>query len=147
VTELTFRKRRAKHAGEVGLFMDSAAFQEEWESVKLDSEVEGNFTTTAVARYSRFFHALCGKVADNIEGQDKDSLKDELLIKCHHVTYHFDKLRGKVEIKPKTTRNLDGDKWLRLIRRATYIVLTDYLPGMNEGELRDGIEQMIGVTS
>lgn len=144
--EIYMRKRRAKE-GEIGLFVESPAFEDEWSSIKMDAEVAAELSVPVHPKYRKFFHALCGKLADAVEwfNGDKDFAKEQLLLQCRHATYHHDKLRNKTEIRAKTTANLDADGWIRLLRRANYVCVNEYMPGMAEGELKSEIEKMLGM--
>lgn len=144
-SELVLRKRVGKE-GEMGLFLDTPVFESEWTSIRIGAEVEIEFTVPETAKYRKFFHALCGKIAENCDwlDGDKDFAKEQLLLECRHATYHHDRLRDKVEIRAKTTRNLSADQWIRLLRRASHAVATKFIPGMPEGDLKREIETMIG---
>ncbi len=144
MTEITFTKRKGRE-GEVGLFVDSQIWDDEWSSIRIGAQVEAVCTVPENAKYRKFFHALVGKLADNVEwlNGDKDFAKEQLLLECRHATYHHDKARGKTEIRSKTTRNLSSDQWVRLLRRASHAVTTKFIPGMQENELKAEIEKMI----
>lgn len=141
--DLILRKRKAL-PGEVGLFVESPIFQSEWDAIRMGAEVEAQCSVTEEAKYRKYFHALCGMIADNCDWLrgDKQTAKEQLLFECRHVTYHFDRLRNKTEIKAKTTSNLSSDQWLRLIERAKFAVTTKFLPGMKNNELKREIERM-----
>ena len=143
MTEIVFRKRAAK-PGEIGLFVDAQVFDEEWQSLKVGSEVVAECTVPETAKYRKFFHALVGKLADNVDwfDGDRDFAKEQLLLECRHATYHHDKLRGKTEIRAKSTKNLSSDQWIRLLKRASHAVTTKFIPGMPENELKREIEGM-----
>ena len=144
MTEIVFRKRAAK-PGKIGLFVDAQVFDEEWQSLKVGSEVVAECTVPETAKYRKFFYALCGMLADNCDWlESKDDSKEKLLFECRHVTYHHDKLRGKTEIRAKSTKNLSSDQWIRLLKRASHAVTTKFIPGMPENELKREIEIMIG---
>lgn len=141
---LALRKRQAR-AGEFGLFCDHGIFSQEWSSIPKDTEIMADITIPATLKYSKFFHALCGLLADNCEWLvDKEDAKERLLLECRHVTYHHDRLRQKTEIRARTTRNLSADQWLRLLKRASYAVETKFLPGTPAGTVKTEIEKMIG---
>jgi hypothetical protein len=145
MVEITFTKRRGRE-GELGLFVDTPIFEEEWSSIRIGAEVEAVCTVPEDAKYRKFFHALCGLLAQNCDWLDgsKDFAKEQLLLECRHATYHHDKLRGKTEIRAKTTRNLSGDQWIRLLRRASHAVTTKFIPGMPENDLKREVERMLG---
>ena len=143
--DIFLRKRKARE-GEVGLFVESQIFDEEWQSIGLGAEVEAELSVPVHEKYRKAFHALCGLLAEAVElfGGSKEFAKEQLLMQCRHVTYHHDKLRGKTEIRAKTTSKLDADGWRRLLRRADYVIETEYLPGIPPGSLRDEIEKRCG---
>lgn len=144
--EIYMRKRAARE-GEVGLFVESAVFDEDWSSIKMGAEVHADLAVPVHAKYRKFFHALCGKMAEAVEwfNGDKDFAKEQILLQCRHATYHHDKLRNKTEIRAKTTTKLDADGWIRLLRRANYVCVKEYLPGMPESTLKAEIEAMLGM--
>ena len=144
MTEIVFRKRAAK-PGEIGLFVDAQVFDEEWQSLKVGSEVVAECTVPETAKYRKFFHALVGKLADNVDwfDGDRDFAKEQLLLECRHATYHHDKLRGKTEIRAKSTKNLSSDQWIRLLKRASHAVTTKFIPGMKPGDLTTEIKRMV----
>lgn len=144
MTELVLRKRAAK-AGELGLFVESPIWDEEWSSIRIGAEVVAECTVPETAKYRKFFHALCGMLAENCEWLvDKDDAKEKLLLECRHATYHHDQLRNRTEIKAKTTRNLSSDQWIRLLRRASDAVSTRFLPGTPDSAIKREISIMIG---
>lgn len=144
MTEIVLRKRQAR-AGEVGLFVESPIWDSEWSSIRVGAEVVAECSVPETAKYRKFFHALCGLLADNCEWlTDKDDAKEKLLFECRHVTYHHDRLRDRTEIKAKTTRNLSSDQWIRLLKRASHSVTTKFIPGMPENDLKREIEAMVG---
>lgn len=145
-TELVLTKRVAK-AGEIGLFCDSQVFEEEWLSLPRDKEIKAECTVPANLKYLKFFWALCDKVAENSPSEflDKDDAKERILVASRHCKMVYDHLRDKSEIKPKSIAGLSGDNWLRLLRRVTHVVITQYLPGVEESALKAEIEKMIGM--
>ena len=130
---------------EVGLFVDSDVWSEEWNSVPTNIDVRADLTVSASGKYMRFFRALCGLLAQNCDwlNSDAEFAKEQLLMECRHVTYHHDKLRQRTEIKPKTTRNLTADQWIRLLQRARYAVEEKFLPGTPSSTIKTEIETMI----
>lgn len=144
MAEVIFRKRQAK-AGEMGLFVETEIFESEWSSIKIGAEVKAILTVPANLKYLKFFHALCGKVADNCDWLiDKDDAKERILLEARHAKIIHDPLRNKTEIRAKSVAGLSGDQWIRLLRRCTYVVTTKFIPGMDEGSLKTEIESMIG---
>jgi len=147
MTEILFRKRQGRE-GEMGLFVETSIFDEEWHSIKIGSEVKAICTVPANLRYIRFFHALCGKVADNCDWLiDKEDAKERILLEARHAKIIYDPLRNKTEIKARSVANLSSDKWIRLLKRTTHVVVTKFIPGMDEGSLKAEIEAMIGINA
>lgn len=147
MVEVVLVKRRAK-AGEVGLFLDNQVFEEEWTSLPLDTEVKAECTVPANLKYLKFYWALVGKIVENSPEDrflDKESCSDELKLAARHFKAVHDPLRGKTELKPRSIANLSADTWIRLLRRCTHIVITQYLPGMEESALKAEIEKMLGM--
>lgn len=143
MTEIVFRKRAAK-PGEIGLFVDSPIWEEEWSHIRTGAEVTAQCEVEETAKYRKAFHALCGMLAENCDWLvDKDDAKEKLLFECRHVTYHFDKLRNKTEIRAKTTKNLGSDQWIRLLKRADDVVMEKFIPGMPNNDLKREIERRI----
>lgn len=146
MSDLVMRKRRAR-AGEIGFFIDAEIFEEDFNSVKMDTDLKVEVTYPKSPKQLRFFWALAGKVAENCEWiTDKDNAAELILIHARHVRYVHDKLRGKTEIRAKSISKLNGDEFLRLLKRCIYIVETEFLPGMPEGALKSEIEAMIAPT-
>lgn len=144
MTELILRKRKAQ-PNEIGLFVEAEVFSEEWSSISIGAEVVAECTVPETAKYRKFFHALCGMLADNCDWlTDKDDAKEKLLLECRHATYHHDKLRGTTEIRAKTTKSLSSDQWIRLLRRASNAVTEKFIPGMPDNEITAEITKMIG---
>lgn len=142
--EILFRKRLGRE-GEMGLFVETPVFDEEWQSLKIGAEVKAICTVPAHLRYVKFFHALCGKVADNCDWLlDKDDAKERILLEARHFKAVHDPLRNKTEIKAKSVAGLSGDQWIRLLRRCTHVVVTKFIPGMDDNALKAEIEAMIG---
>lgn len=146
MVELVLRKRAAK-AGEVGLFCDAEPFREEWESLKIDTEIKAECTTPANLKYLRFFWALMTKTFENTPDLfiDKRDAADQILVRARHFKMINDPQRNKTELKPKSVAGLSGDAWIRLLRRVTHVVLTEYLPGVEESALKSEIAEMIGI--
>lgn len=142
--EILFRKRLGRE-GEMGLFVETPVFDDEWQSLKIGAEVKAICTVPAHLRYVKFFHALCGKVADNCDWLlDKDDAKERILLEARHFKAVHDPLRNKTEIRAKSVAGLSGDQWIRLLRRCTHVVVTKFIPGMDDNALKAEIEAMIG---
>ena len=147
MVEIIYRKRVAQ-PGEVGLFVETEIFAEEWSSLPMGAEVKAECTVPANLRYLKFYWALVGKVVDNSAEDrflDKTDCSHELLLQARHYKAVHDPLRNKTELKPRSVAGLSADAWIRLLRRCTHVVITHYLPGMEEGALKAEIEKMLGM--
>lgn len=144
MTEIIFTKRRGKE-GELGLFVDTVVFEEEWSSLKIGEQVKAECTVPANLKYQRFFFAMVKKVAENSPDDflDSEHCRERILIAARHCKYVDDRLRGRAEIKAKSVAGLSGDAWIRLLRRVNHVVTTEFLPGMDENELKAEIEKML----
>lgn len=144
MTEIVLKKRAAK-AGEIGLFLETPVFEDEWNSIPRDVEVRAELSVPSTLKYMRFFRALCGLLAQNCDwlNSDPEFAKEQLLMECRHVTYHNDRIRKTTEIKAKTTRNMTADQWIRLLQRARYAVEEKFLPGTPASSVKSEIETMI----
>ncbi len=142
--EILLRKRAAK-AGEIGLFLETPIFEEEWNSIPRDVDVRAELSVPSTLKYMRFFRALCGLLAQNCDwlNNDAEFAKEQLLLECRHVEYHVDKLRHKTEIRAKTTRNMTADEWIRLLARAKFHVEQKFLPGTPASSIKTEIEKMV----
>jgi hypothetical protein len=142
--EILLRKRAAK-AGEIGLFLETPVFEEEWNAIPRDVDVRAELSVPSTLKYMRFFRALCGLLAQNCDwlNGDPEFAKEQLLLECRHATYHHDKLRNKTEVRAKTTKNLSADQWIRLLGRARFAVEQKFLPGTPHSAIKNEIIKMI----
>ncbi len=145
MVEIIFTKRIAK-AGEMGLFVDTPVFEDDFASLKIGAEVKAECTVPANLRYLKYFWALATKVADNCDWLlDKRDAADRILLEARHFKTVFDPLRNRAEVKPKSVAGLSGDTWIRLLRRCTHVVIVKFLEGMAENDLKAEISTMIGM--
>jgi hypothetical protein len=143
MVEIILKKRKAL-AGEVGLFLDAAGiFDEEWSSLPHDVDIKAECTVPGNLRFLKFFWALVGKVVENTPENrflDKEDMKRELLLRARHF-----KIMETGELRAMSIAGLSADTWIRLLRRCTHVVITHYLPGMEEGVLKAEICTMLGM--
>ena len=141
------------HQGEIGLFLDTQVFDEEWATINQGVDVTITATQSRNVRQFRLFWALAKKIADSGVLGDADSrdVVNYLLLKCKHVRYVTNKHRDGEETTPivKSIRfaQMDQTEFNRLFQRALYIVTSEILPEMPDGELRAEVEKMAGVDS
>lgn len=154
MAELVMRKRPAMHAGELGLFIDSEVFEEDFESIKSGSDVNVNATQSRNLKQMRLAWGLAGKIAKSGAAGDADKreVMDYLLMKAKHVRYVTTTLRDGITETipvPKSIRfaALEQTAFNRIFNRMIFIVITELLPDVPEGVLRDEIEKMSGVTA
>jgi len=146
MVEIVFKKRKAQ-PGEIGLFLDTEVFREEFSSLPMDADVKAECTVPANLKYLKFFWALVGKVTENSPDGflDKQDCADRILLEARHFKVIVDSLRNKTEVKPKSISGLSADTWVRLLRRVTDVVVMKFLPGMDRNVLKSEIEAMVGV--
>ena len=114
----------------------------------MGAEVKAECTVPANLKYLKFFWALVDKIVDNSPENrflDKESCADELKLQARHYKAVHDSLRNKTELRPRSVAGLSADAWIRLLRRCTHVVITHYLPGMEEGALKAEICTMLGM--
>ena len=75
-----FLKKRHAREGEIGLFLETQIYDEEWQSIKVGAEVEAKLSVPANEVYRKAFHALCGLLAEAVDlfGNSKDFAKEQL---------------------------------------------------------------------
>ncbi len=143
--ELVLVKRKAKE-GEVGLFLDNGCFDEEWQSLPMGQDIKAECTVPANLKYLKFWWALMGMLCDNTEAfVDKRDASNRILLEARHYRIVQEPLTGKTEIKPRSVSNLSADAWIRLLKRCAHVVITQFMPGMTEGVLKDEIAKMLGM--
>lgn len=91
----------------------------------------------------RFIWALAQKIADALDGYDKDTAMDLLCEQSRHVKIVFHPVTGRAFVTRKSLSNLDGAALSRLINRMVYVACFEIVPGLDEGALRDEIEAMV----
>lgn len=146
MTDLVMRKR-AGSAGEVGLFIDSPVFEEDFNHVKMGAEVQVKATTPRSLRQLKFAWALATKIAEGCDWvETKEDAMDFMLIEARHFRRIFDPIRGVAILKPKPTNfgAMDGTDYTRLLKRLVHVAVTIMVPGMDDTELRAEIEAMVG---
>lgn len=136
MADLYMVKRKAR-AGEIGLFVNAEAFEEEFASIKMDAEVHVKATVEANAKYNRMSWHIANLVCQAApQFETPEDARDAILIECRHFEMKakkIDKLRDEMRMVPKPTRTLDGTAWLKLIRRMVHVATTTY--GIPEGEI------------
>jgi hypothetical protein len=140
--------KRAAKAGEVGIFIDSPVFAEDFARIKLGTELRVEITTERNLRMLAFAWVLAGKIADNTDCfLDKNDAMDNVPygLKCRakHAKAVVDPVTGVVTVKPLSLRRLDGGAFQQLLDRMVYVTCTEIIPGMEPGRMTDEIERML----
>jgi hypothetical protein len=153
LADMAMIKRPARHVGEVGLFIDSPLFEEEMATIRQGAEVSVTATQSRSLKQMRLAWGLCRKIADSGALGDADTrdVMQYLLLKAKHVRYVTSTFRHGTDVTPivKSIRfaSMDQTAFTRLFDRMLWIVTTDILPHVPEGELRDEIEKMSGIAT
>lgn len=151
MSDLVMRKRPAMHKGEVGLFIDSPVFEDEFDLIKQGADITVEATQDINPKQFRLFWALMGKISKSGALGDADTreVADYILMKCKWVRYVTTNFKGGTDITPvvKSFRpsRMDGTSFNRVFERAMYIITSEILPDVPDGVLRDEIENMSGV--
>lgn len=151
MADLVMRKRGALHAGEFGLFIDSPVFEEDFASIKANADVTVTAVQSRNIKQMRLAWALAAKIADTgvLGDADRRDVMNYLLKKAKHVRYianqHRDGVEVEIVVKSIRFASMDQTAFDRLFNRMIYIVLSEILPDVPEGTLRDEIEKMSGV--
>lgn len=146
MTDLVMRKRQGR-AGEMGLFIETEIFEEDFSHIKIGAEVQVKATTPRSLRQLKFAWALATKIAQACDWvETKEDCMDFMLIEAKHFRRIYDPLRGVAILKPKPTNfgAMDGTDYTRLLRRITHVAVTIMVPGMDDSALKAEIEAMIG---
>lgn len=146
MTDLVMRKRQG-HAGEMGLFVESEVFEDDFSHIKVGAEVQVKATTPRSLRQLKFAWALATKIAQACDWvETKEDAMDFMLIEAKHFRRIYDPLRKVAVLKPKPTNfgAMDGTEYTRLLKRIVHVAVTIMVPGMDDNALKAEIEAMIG---
>lgn len=139
------------HAGEIGLFVDSEIFESEFATIKSNTDLEVKATQPRSLPQMRHAWALATKISDSgvLGDASQRETMDYLLLKAKHVRYvtnrHRDGIETTAVVKSIRFASMDQTEFQRLYNRMIFIVASEILPEMPEGELRDEVERMAGV--
>ena len=139
--EVAVIKRKAKYAGETGLYAADQVADEELNRLKSDEMAWAEITTPKGLNLLRFLWAIAQKLADGGLYQDKDEAMEDLKIRARFANFAQD--RGRIIIVPRSLRKQRKDVLSRLADRFVYIVCADLLPQMKASEFRKEIENMV----
>jgi hypothetical protein len=153
MADLVMVKRGALRAGEVGLFIDSPAFEEEFETIRTGTELQVEATQPRNLKQMRLAWSMCGVIAKSgvLGDADRREVMNYLLLKAKHVRYVTNQHRGGIETTPvvKSIRfaSMDQTAFNRLFNRMVYIIVSEIIPEMTDDEFRRQIEDMAGVSA
>jgi hypothetical protein len=140
------------HAGELGLFIDSEVFEDEFRNIKQGTDLEVKATQPRSLPQMRLAWGLAGKIAKSgaLGDADQRDVMNYLLLKSRHVRYVTTSFRGDIQetvAVPKSIRfaSMDQTEFQRLMNRMIFIVTSEIIPDLPESELRAEIEKMSGV--
>ena len=139
--EVAVIKRKAKYAGETGLYASDQVADEELKRLTTDELVWAEITTPKNIELLRYLWTIAQKLADGGLYQDKDDAMDDLKIRARFA--RFAQERGRIVIVPRSLRKQPRDVLSRLADRFVYIICADLLPQMKQSEFRKEIESMI----
>jgi hypothetical protein len=142
--ETHLQKRPALYKGEVGLFPSDPANSEDFALIDYGL-VMAKLSTPKNTKLLAYIHVLAKKVADALGLGDIDDGKRYLKHKARFVKFDINPDTGEVTLISKSMRKLSNEALKRLADRMVYIVVTDVIPDLDEGELRRELEGMVDI--
>ena len=139
--EVAVSKRKAKYAGEVGLFGADQVADEEIKRLS-DDMVWAEITVPRNLKQMRYLWAIAQKLSDGGLYESKEDAMDDLRIRARFARWGVED--GRTIVVPRSLSRQRSDVLSRLISRVIWIVCSDLLPHIKENELRKEIEEMIG---
>lgn len=139
--EIAAQKRRAKYAGEVGLFGVDQIADEELKKLP-DDMVWCEITVPRNLRQIRYLWAIASKLADGGVYESKEDAMDDLKIRARFARWGEE--NGRTVIVPRSLSRQRSDVLHRLINRIVFIVCAELLPHIKEKDFRAEIEEMVG---
>jgi hypothetical protein len=138
--EIAAQKRKAKFAGEVGLFGVDQIADEEIKKLP-DDMVWAEITVPRNLKQIRYLWAIASKLADGGLYDSKEDAMDDLRIRARFARFGVED--GRTVIVPRSLSRQRGDVLSRLINRIIFVVCSDLLPHIKEADLRAEIEDMV----
>jgi len=141
----TLRKRGAQFKGEHGLFAVADFAEDDLRQIANGSDVLVRLTTPRNLKLLAYLWALATVVAESVDGlYDRDDAMEFLCVKAHYTRNVLDPRTGKLEIKRGSLSRLSNEAMKRLAERMKFIVVSELVPGMDEGALGKRLEEMVG---
>jgi len=138
--EISAIKRKAKYAGEVGIFGTDQVSDEEIKKLG-DEMVWLEITIPRNLKQMRYLWALAQKLADGGLYDSKEDAMDDLRIRAKFARWSVE--NGRAVAVPRSLSRQRGDVLSRLINRIVFIVCSQLLPHIEEADLRAEIEEMV----
>lgn len=143
--EVSLRKRKALHQGEIGFFPNDPVAEEDVRPLALDNDHMHVISSPKNLALQRYLWALVTKVQENTEFYaDKDDCMDDLKRRARFAKLVQDPKTKKWEFVTKSLKRLSNEQLQRLVNRITHIVVTDIIPGIDQKALRRELEDMVG---
>lgn len=139
--EITVVKRKAKYAGETGLFAVDQSADEDMARIGTGETAWAEITTPENLKLLRLLWAIAQKLADGGLYLDKDEAMEDLKIRAKFARFGVDK--DKIIIVPRSLSRQSRDVLGRLCDRFVYIVCSDLLPHMEPSHFKQEIEEMV----
>ena len=138
--EAAIVKRKAKYAGEIGLFGADQTADEEIKQLG-DDMVWAEITIPRNLRQIRYLWAIASKLAEGGVYDSKEDAMDDLKIRARFARFGVED--GRTVIVPRSLSRQRGDILHRLINRIVFVVCSELLPHVKEADLRAEIEEMV----
>lgn len=114
-------------------------------SIKDGAECMGSFKSARNIRQLRLFFAMLQVIVDNTEFfENVDQAKQAIKLATHEADIVVDET-GKVfyVLRSLSCESMPQDRFNRFFDRSIHVILTKWIPDMDEGELRQEIEDMV----
>ena len=139
--EIAVVKRRAKYAGESGLFACDEVADEELKRLPNDETAWAEITTPKSLKLLRYLWAIASKLADAGLYADKDEAMENLKIRARFARFATE--GNRVVIVPRSLSRQRRDVLSRLADRFVFLVCSEIIPNMEESAFRREIEEMV----
>jgi len=137
-------KRRARYAGEIGLFPESQMAQDDIAIFGWEAELTARLWTEKNIRQLRYLWGLVHTVADNTNlFTDKDDAMEGLKVAVGYYKMCWDTRLQKLAPRGNSLTRISDEKLKILTGKIQDVIQQQIFPGMKDDELRREIEQMI----
>ena len=140
-------KRRARYAGEIGLFAESQMAEEDLALFGFDKELMAKLWTEKRIEQLRYLWGLVHKVSDNTTlFLDKDDAMEGLKIAAGYYKMVWDSRLKKLVPRGSSLTRISDERLRLLTTKIQDVIREQIFPGMKNEELRREIEEMIGAS-